>query len=33
LGTKEIEDFKGTGLWEQRKLEILKGAGIGNKGN
>ena len=33
MGTKEIEDFKGSGPPEQRKLKILKVAGPGNKGN
>ena len=33
LGTKEIEDFKGRGPSEQRKLKILKVAGPRNKGN
>ena len=33
LGTEEIEDFKGSGPSEQRKLKILKVAGPLNKGN
>ena len=32
MGTKEIEDFKGSGPLEQRKLKILKVAGLGFEG-
>jgi hypothetical protein len=33
MGTKEIGDFRASGVLKERKLKILKVAGIGNKGN